>query len=41
MSTSVSDQSIVQWRVEYEDKHWELDYNYIEIDAQPTGMQPL
>ena len=27
LSTSVSDQCIVQWRVEYEDKHWELDFN--------------
>lgn len=27
MTTSVSDQCIVQWRVEYEDQHWELDFN--------------
>ena len=33
LSTSVNDQCIVQWRVEYEDKHWELDFNNIEYDS--------
>ena len=26
-TTSLSDQCIIQWRVEYEDQHWELDFN--------------
>lgn len=32
LTTSVSDQCIVQWRVEFEDKHWELDFNQIDFD---------
>lgn len=40
MSTSVSDQCIVQWRVEYEDKHWELDFNNVEYENHPSALLP-
>lgn len=37
MSTSVADQCIVQWRVEYEDRHWELDFNTVEYEQHPSS----
>ena len=27
MSTSIQDQCIIQWRVEFEDQDWEMDFN--------------
>jgi hypothetical protein len=40
ISTSVSDQCIVQWRVEFEDKHWELDFNQISVDPDAATLHP-
>lgn len=41
LTTSISDQCIVQWRVEYEDQHWELDFNnYIVDSVDPFGEVP-
>ena len=36
-TTSLSDQCIIQWRVEYEDQHWELDFNAF----QPETTDPF
>ena len=36
LTTSVQDQCIVQWKIEYEDKHWELDFNQcIKTEPDP------
>lgn len=45
LTTSLSDQCIVQWRVEYEDQDWEMDFNRFAADrvkADPfTEVMPL
>ena len=30
LTTSLKDQCIIQWKVEYEDMHWELDFNAVQ-----------
>lgn len=30
LTTSVRDQCVIQWKVEYEDMHWELDFNAVQ-----------
>ena len=40
-TTSLQDQCIIQWRVEYEDQHWELDYNaYLQDIGDPFVEVP-
>ena len=39
LSSSVSDQCICQWKVEFEDKHWDLDFNDVLID--PNNLKTL
>jgi len=36
-STSLSDQCIVQWKVEFEDQYWELDFNRFGTKPDPFG----
>lgn len=37
-SSALSDQCVIQWKVEYEDQEWELDYN--NIDAKMGYSDP-
>ena len=40
-TTSLLDQCIIQWRVEYEDQHWELDFNtYLQDKPDPFAEVP-
>jgi len=40
-TTSLLDQCIIQWRVEYEDQHWELDFNtYLQDIGDPFVEVP-
>lgn len=41
LSTATADQCIIQWRVEYEDQHWELDFNaFISDSPDPFAEVP-
>lgn len=38
MTTAVSDQCITQWNVEFEDNHWEMDFNAHAVgEPDPFG----
>ena len=37
LTTAHKDQCIIQWKVEYEDMHWELDFNEVNM----TKNDPL
>jgi hypothetical protein len=33
MTTSLDDQCIIQWQIEYEDDYWELDFNGFQVSS--------
>jgi hypothetical protein len=42
LTTGKEDQCIIQWRVEYEDQHWELDFNAFVGDLpDPYSEVPI
>ena len=39
LTTSLKDQCIIQWKVEYEDMHWELDFNNVQTELSDPYME--